>query len=207
MAGSPTMLRSRRAVSDAIAVSSAAQRRQSQTSETAGARPALHQRCRTAPSPAPLTVKLDKTGPRATLAVTAVRPAQTAGTRPSHVATPALTRSAVRQLQRRPALTTETTGSVFHGTCTNDAGLTTDASPLTVKLDKTGPTATLCRLPELPARTAGTRAMSPSIPRAPIRSATRRPAALISTRPPRPRAPCSTAPAPTRLVSRPTPPR
>jgi hypothetical protein len=39
--------------------------------------------------------------------------------------------------------TVETTGTVFNGSCTNDAGLTTHATPLTVKLDKTGPSATL----------------------------------------------------------------
>jgi len=39
--------------------------------------------------------------------------------------------------------TTETVGNVFNGSCTNDAGLTTNATPLTIKLDKTGPTAAL----------------------------------------------------------------
>ena len=38
---------------------------------------------------------------------------------------------------------TETTGQIFNGSCTNAAGLTTNAAPLTVKLDMTGPTATL----------------------------------------------------------------
>ncbi len=36
--------------------------------------------------------------------------------------------------------TTETIGLVFNGSCTNDAGLTTNATALTVKLDKTPPT-------------------------------------------------------------------
>jgi hypothetical protein len=35
---------------------------------------------------------------------------------------------------------TETLGAVFNGSCTNDAGLTSNATPLTVKLDKTPPT-------------------------------------------------------------------
>ena len=35
--------------------------------------------------------------------------------------------------------TTETAGTTFNGSCTNDAGLTTNAAPLTVKLDKTRP--------------------------------------------------------------------
>src|SRR5207245_822171 len=37
----------------------------------------------------------------------------------------------------------ETTGHSFNGSCTNDAGLSTPATALTVKLDKTGPSATL----------------------------------------------------------------
>src|SRR5439155_915002 len=37
----------------------------------------------------------------------------------------------------------ETTGVTFNGSCTNDAGLTTYATPLDVKLDKTGPSASL----------------------------------------------------------------
>ena len=39
--------------------------------------------------------------------------------------------------------TTETAGAVLNGSCTNGAGLTTNAAPLTVKLDKTGPSASL----------------------------------------------------------------
>ena len=35
--------------------------------------------------------------------------------------------------------TTETTGQVFNGSCTNNAGLGTNATPLTVKLDETDP--------------------------------------------------------------------
>jgi hypothetical protein len=37
--------------------------------------------------------------------------------------------------------TAETSGTLFNGSCTNDAGLSTDADSLTVKLDKTAPTA------------------------------------------------------------------
>src|SRR5262249_55021260 len=39
--------------------------------------------------------------------------------------------------------TTDTTGADFHGSCTNDAGLTTNATTLTVKRDHTNPTVTL----------------------------------------------------------------
>ena len=38
--------------------------------------------------------------------------------------------------------TTSTNGQTFNGSCTNDAGLTTNATPLTVKLDKVSPTLT-----------------------------------------------------------------
>jgi hypothetical protein len=38
--------------------------------------------------------------------------------------------------------TTETTGTVFNGSCTNDAGLISDATPLTIKVDKTKPVIT-----------------------------------------------------------------
>ena len=37
---------------------------------------------------------------------------------------------------------TDTAGQVFNGSCTNAAGLTTNATPLTIKLDKTPPTIT-----------------------------------------------------------------
>lgn len=92
---------------------------------------------------APLTIKLDKTGPIANLAVTAGTPGAngwyisdvTVGTSGSDSISSPVTCS-VDQFQ-----TAETTGTVFNGDCTNDAGLKTDAAPLTVKLDKTAPTA------------------------------------------------------------------
>ena len=92
-----------------------------------------------------LSLKIDKTGPTASLAVTA----GTAGangwytsnvtvstTGSDSVSDP--TTCSVDQFQ-----TTETAGTVFSGSCTNDAGLTTNATDLTVKLDKTGPSASL----------------------------------------------------------------
>src|SRR5205085_2877145 len=39
--------------------------------------------------------------------------------------------------------TTDTTGTDFHGSCTNDAGLTTNANTVTVKRDHTNPAVTL----------------------------------------------------------------
>jgi len=92
-----------------------------------------------------LTVKLDKTGPSAALAVTAgtlglngwYTSDVTVGTSGSDSISSPVT-CAANQYQ-----TTETTGTVFNGACTNDAGLSTNAAPLTVKLDKTGPSAAL----------------------------------------------------------------
>jgi hypothetical protein len=94
-------------------------------------------------SASPLTIKLDKTAPTAELSVTA-------GTAGAHgwytsdvtvhtngtdsLSTPVTCTSDQQQ-------TTETTGTAFNGTCTNDAGLKTNATPLTIKLDKTAPTA------------------------------------------------------------------
>ncbi len=93
----------------------------------------------------PLTVKLDKTGPSAALSVTAGTPGSngwytsdvtvdTDGT--DSVSDPTTCTADQHQ-------TTETAGQAFNGSCTNDAGLTTHADPLTVKLDKTGPSAAL----------------------------------------------------------------
>lgn len=88
--------------------------------------------------------KVDKTGPTANLSVTngtlgndgwytSDVTVSTTGT--DDVSAPVT--CTADQLQ-----TTETAGAVFNGSCTNDAGLTTAAAPLTVKLDKTAPTAT-----------------------------------------------------------------
>jgi hypothetical protein len=91
---------------------------------------------------APITVKLDKTGPSAALSVTA----GTAGTNGWYTsdvtvhASGADTISDPVTCSADQQQTAETTGTPFNGSCTNDAGLATEASPLTVKLDKTGPT-------------------------------------------------------------------
>lgn len=93
----------------------------------------------------PLTVKLDTTAPTAQLSVTAGSPGAhgwwtsdvtvtTSGVDPT--SSPVTCTGAQQQ-------TIETTGTVFTGTCTNAAGLSTDAAPLTVKLDKSAPTALL----------------------------------------------------------------
>ncbi|HZB00905.1 MAG TPA: PxKF domain-containing protein, partial [Actinomycetota bacterium] len=89
-----------------------------------------------------VTVKLDKTGPSAALAVTAGTAGAngwftsnvTVGTSGSDGISGPVTCTA-DQFQ-----TTETAGETFNGSCTNDAGLSTNAASLTVKLDKTAPT-------------------------------------------------------------------
>ena len=94
---------------------------------------------------APLTVKLDKTGPSAVLAVTA----GTAGTNGWYTSDVTVSTSGTDSISGPVACsadqshTAETTGAAFNGSCTNDAGLSTAAAPLTVKLDKTGPSAVL----------------------------------------------------------------
>ena len=94
---------------------------------------------------APLTVKLDKTGPSAALAVTAgtlgangwyTSDVTVATSGSDSVSGPVICTADQQQ-------TDETTGQAFTGSCTNDAGITTNAAPLTVKLDKTGPSAAL----------------------------------------------------------------
>jgi hypothetical protein len=90
----------------------------------------------------PVTVKVDKTPPTATLAVVAGTPGAN-GWYTSDVTVRASGAESVStpvtctpdQFQ-----TAETTDTTFNGSCTNAAGLTTAASPVTVKLDKTAPT-------------------------------------------------------------------
>lgn len=92
-----------------------------------------------------VTVKVDKSGPSAALGVTAGTPGAngwytsdvTVGTTGSDAVSGPVTCTA-SQTQ-----TTETAGVTFNGSCTNQAGLSTAATPLTVMLDKTGPSAAL----------------------------------------------------------------
>ena len=91
---------------------------------------------------APLTVKLDKTGPSATLAVTAgtlgangwyISDVTVSTTGTDSISSPVTCTADQHQ-------TTDTTGTGFNGSCTNNAGLTTNAAPLTIKRDATPPT-------------------------------------------------------------------
>jgi hypothetical protein len=92
-----------------------------------------------------LTVKIDKTAPAAVLAVTA----GTAGSNGWYTSDVTVSTTGTDSVSSPVTCTadqfqtTETTGQVFNGSCTNDAGLTTNATSLTVKLDKTAPVVTL----------------------------------------------------------------
>jgi hypothetical protein len=92
----------------------------------------------------PLTVKLDKTPPSATLAVTA----GTLGSNGWYVSDVTVGTSGTDTISSPVVCTglqyqtTETGGAVFNGSCTNNAGLSANAPPLTVKLDRTPPTVT-----------------------------------------------------------------
>jgi hypothetical protein len=91
-----------------------------------------------------VTVKLDKTAPSATLTATGTLGAN--GWYTSNVTvetTGADTISGPVTCTPTQSQTNETTGHEFSGSCTNGAGLIGAASPLTVKLDKTAPSATL----------------------------------------------------------------
>ncbi|HEU5181948.1 MAG TPA: kelch repeat-containing protein [Candidatus Polarisedimenticolia bacterium] len=92
---------------------------------------------------APLTVKVDKTGPSAQMAVTS----GTAGSNGWYTSDVTIGTSGSDSVSGPVTCTgdqhqnDETTGAIFSGSCTNDAGLSTDAAPLSVKVDKTGPSA------------------------------------------------------------------
>lgn len=91
---------------------------------------------------APVTVKLDKTGPSANLAVSAGM----LGTNGWYTSNVTVTTTGTDSISNPTVCaadqmqTTDTSGQVFHGSCTNDAGLTTSASDLNVKRDATPPT-------------------------------------------------------------------
>jgi hypothetical protein len=90
---------------------------------------------------AALTVKLDKSGPTATLEVVS----GTLGTNDWYTSDVTVRTSGAEEVSQ-PAtctadqtLSVDTAARVFEGSCTNEAGLTTAAQTLTVKMDKTSP--------------------------------------------------------------------
>ena len=119
------------------------------TTETTGQTVNVHA-ARTTPggttNAASVTIKLDKTGTvRRAGGHGRHRRVPTAGTpRDVTVATDGTdTISGPVTLHGRPVPDHRDGGQAFNGSCTNDAGLTTNAAPLTVKLDKTAPSAAL----------------------------------------------------------------
>ncbi|MEO6714085.1 MAG: hypothetical protein ABIM89_11735, partial [Mycobacteriales bacterium] len=120
---------------------------QSQTTETTGA--TFNATCTNAAglsSPTnSVTVKVDKTGPSATLAVTS----GTAGANGWYTSDVTVSASGSDPVSggvtcsAAQSLSTDTSGTPVNGSCTNAAGLATSAAPLTVKLDTTNPSAEL----------------------------------------------------------------
>ena len=103
---------------------------------------------------APLTIKIDKTGPSAELAAAGTRGANGWFVDNVEVATSGADALSGPVTCTAPqSQTAETAGEEFNGSCTNEAGLLTNAATLTVKLDKTGPSASAA-ITNAPARGA-----------------------------------------------------
>ncbi len=88
-----------------------------------------------------VTVKIDTSGPRASLSVIA----GSVGANGWYTSDVTISTTGSDTISEPTICTTdqfqtaETKGAVFNGSCTNNAGLTTNATALTIKLDKTGP--------------------------------------------------------------------
>jgi hypothetical protein len=89
-----------------------------------------------------LTIKLDKTAPTASLSVTGTEGSNGWYTSNVIVATSGTDATSGATCTADQTQTTETTGETFNGSCRNGAGLTTNATSLTVKLDKSAPVIT-----------------------------------------------------------------
>jgi hypothetical protein len=94
---------------------------------------------------ASVTVKIDKTAPTANLGITA----GIAGTNGWYISPVTVQTTGTDSISSPVTCTadqtfnTDTTGVTVNGSCTNDAGLTTNASSLTLQIDQTAPTLTL----------------------------------------------------------------
>ena len=97
----------------------------------------------------PITIKIDKTGPSA-----ALTPTGTSGDNGWYTSNVDVAASGSDAISGPVTCTVdggatpktfsaETSGTTVDGECTNDAGLSTAASPITIKIDKTGPSAAL----------------------------------------------------------------
>lgn len=93
----------------------------------------------------PLTIRIDKSGPSASLAVTSGDLGANGWYRSNVTVTAAGSDSISGPVvcSESVNLVNETVGTVVNGSCTNGAGLTTNAAPITVKIDKTNPSAAL----------------------------------------------------------------
>jgi hypothetical protein len=92
----------------------------------------------------PITVKIDKTGPSAQLSADRAPDFNdwyTDNVTVSTVGSDSVSGPVVCDLSQ--LLDSDTAGTTLHGSCTNQAGLSTQAAALTVKVDKTDPTAHL----------------------------------------------------------------
>jgi len=91
-----------------------------------------------------LTVKIDKTAPTAVTSAVTSGTAGTGGWYTSDVTVSTTGTDGISGVTCTSAtLTTSTSGTSVPGSCTNGAGLVTNAAPITVMIDKTGPTAAL----------------------------------------------------------------
>ena len=119
---------------------------QTLTSETAGT--AVNGSCTDqaglSTDASPISVKIDKTAPAATLT-----PSGTAGANGWFTSDVTVKTSGTDDISGPvvcspdQTLTSETAGTAVDGSCTDQAGLSTDASPISVKIDKTAPTVSL----------------------------------------------------------------
>ena len=115
---------------------------QSFTSETAGTTSGCTAHSGGGSASDSVSLKIDKTGPSATLAVTG----GTLGSHGWYVSDVTVSTSGSDAVSDNVSCTpdqhliSDSTGTTFNGACTNDAGLSTNAAPLVVKLDETAPT-------------------------------------------------------------------
>ena len=119
-------------------------------------------------SAGPSTFKLDLTGPTATLSANPATPDGDNGWYHSDVTITTTGSDSVSDPtsctgSQSQTTDTTTTGHVFTGLCTNDAGLTTSASTLTVKRDATKPTISYSVSPASPDGTNGWYKSAPTV--------------------------------------------